>query len=95
MQYIILPAEIFTEVTQETLDKLSLSPRYSVDNTEVIMKLSNFYLLFPQVNTLEEDGEPVEIPFPVYTSGTEEFETLMQSDSWTSNTEGNDEQDRT
>lgn len=27
----------------------------------------------------------------VYTSGTEEFEILMQSDSWTSNTEGNEE----
>lgn len=90
MQYIILPAEILTEITQEILDQLSLSPRYSIDGTEVIMKLDNYYKLFPQVNTLDEEGEPILPSFPIYTNGTNELDTLLSSSTWTTNTEEND-----
>lgn len=87
MKYIVLPAEILDKVTQEALDYFHLSPRYSTDSSEIIMKLDNFYLLFPQAIALQETEEVIELPFPVYTSGTEEFESLMQSELWTSNTE--------
>lgn len=90
MKYIVLPAGILAEVTQEALDHFHLSPRYSTDSSEIIMKLDNFYLLFPQAMALQETEEVIELPFPVYTSGTEEFENLMQSELWTSNTEEND-----
>lgn len=91
MKYIVLPAEMLDEVTQDALDYFHLSPRYSTDGSEIIMNLDNFYLLFPQAMTLQEDTEEsIELPFPIYTSGTEEFENLMQSELWTSNIEEND-----
>lgn len=90
MKYIVLPAEILAEVTQETLDYFHLSPRYSIDGTEVIMKLDNYYKLFPQVNTLDEESEPILPPFPIYTNGTNELDTLLSSSAWTINTEEND-----
>lgn len=91
MKYIVLPAEILAEVTQDVLDYFHLSPRYSTDGSEILMKLDNFYLLFPQAMTLQEDTEEsIELHFPIYTSGTEEFESLMQSELWTSNIEEND-----
>lgn len=42
MKYIVLPAEILAEVTQEALDYFHLSPRYSIDGSEVIMKVDNY-----------------------------------------------------
>ena len=41
MKYIVIPAEILIDIPQEELDILGLSPRYSVDKSEVIMKLDN------------------------------------------------------
>lgn len=91
MRYIVLPAEMLDEVTQDALDYFHLLPRYSTDNSQVLMKLNNFYALFPQAMPLQEDLEgSIELSFPIYTSGTEEFENLMQSELWTSNIEEND-----
>lgn len=53
------------------------------------MKLDNYYKLFPQVNTLDEEGEPILPPFPIYTNGTNELDTLLSSSAWTINTEEN------
>lgn len=52
MKYIVFPIEKLNEVPQEVLDKLHLSPRKSIDGTEVIMKVANYELLFPSAMTL-------------------------------------------
>ena len=85
MKYIVLPAEILAEVTQETLDYFHLSPRYSIDGSEVLMKVDNYEKLFPCPTTLELDSEEAEdiiYPFPTYDSPSEEFEGLLSSTGW-------------
>ena len=47
MKYIVVPAEMLIDITQNTLDEMHLVFRYSVDGTEVIMKVANYELLFP------------------------------------------------
>lgn len=84
MKYITFPAELLDEITQERLEELHLSPRRSVDGTEIIMKVVNYEKLFPSVQTLPElDGEPQEVvyPYPVYEG--EELEQLLASAEWT------------
>ena len=68
MKYIVVPAEMLIDITQNTLDEMHLVFRYSVDGTEVIMKVANYELLFPSAMTLpltEEDETPeVVYPYP-------------------------------
>lgn len=70
MKYIVVPAEMLIDITQNTLDEMHLVFRYSVDGTEVIMKVANYELLFPSAMTLpltEEDETPeVVYPYPTY-----------------------------
>lgn len=84
MKYITFPADKLKEVPQEVLNELHLSPRHSVDGTEIIMKVVNYEKLFPSVQTLPElDGEPQEVvyPYPVYEG--KELEQLLASSEWT------------
>lgn len=84
MQYIKFPAEKFNEVSNEVLDELHLSPRKSVDGSQVIMKLANYERLFPSVMTLPvfEDKEPQIIyPYPTYEGAG--LDELLNSPEWT------------
>ena len=76
-------------VPQETLDSLGLSPRYSTDKTEVLMKVGNYEKLFPTPMTLEltEEPEQIEYPYPTFDSPSEEFNDLLSSQTWTSEEE--------
>ena len=78
MKYIVLPAEILAEVTQEALDYFHLSPRYSIDGSEVIMKVDNYEKL-----TLPETGEEYQgpvYPYPVYEGDI--LDNLLNSKEW-------------
>lgn len=89
MRYIVVPAEMLIDITQNTLDEMHLVFRYSVDGTEVIMKVANYELLFPSAMTLpltEEDETPeVVYPYPTYEG--EELQKLLSSDKWTNKEE--------
>lgn len=84
MKYIVVPAEVLIDITQDTLDEMHLAFRYSVDGTEVIMKVANYELLFPSAMTLpltEEDETPeVVYPYPIYEG--EELSDLLGSTEW-------------
>lgn len=73
---------------QELLDELHLTPRKSVDGTQVIMKLVHYETLFPSVMTLplldeeETPQEPV-YPYPVYEG--EDLNVLLSGPEWSSN----------
>lgn len=84
MKYIVIPSSVMSEVPQVTLDFFSLSPRYSVDGTEVIMKVDNYEKLFPSAMTLPETGEEYQdpvYPYPVYEGDT--LDNLLSSSKWT------------
>lgn len=87
MKYIVFPVEKLDEIPQEVLDELHLTPRKSVDGTQVIMKLVHYETLFPSVMTLplldeeETPQEPV-YPYPVYEG--EELNTLLSGPEWSS-----------
>lgn len=85
MKYITFPADKLKEVPQEVLNELHLSPRHSVDGTEIIMKVVNYEKLFPSVQTLPlaDNVETTEVayPYPVYEG--EELEQLLASAEWT------------
>lgn len=89
MKYIVVPAEVLIDITQDTLDEMHLAFRYSVDGTEVIMKVANYELLFPSAMTLpltEEDETPeVVYPYPTYECNA--LEELLNSDKWTNKEE--------
>lgn len=84
MKYIIIPASKLLEVSRETLDFFHLSPRYSTDRTQVIMKIDNYEKLFPSIMTLpnaeEEHLGPV-YPYPVVEGET--LDNLLDSPEWT------------
>lgn len=87
MKYITFPTANLNEIPQEVLDELHLTPRKSVDGTQVIMKLAHYETLFPSVMTLpllddeETPQEPV-CPYPVYEG--EELDKLLSGSKWTS-----------
>lgn len=86
MKYITFPTEKINEVSQEVLDELHLSPRKSVDGTEVIMKVANYEKLFPSVQTLpapEEGEEPQEVTYPYPTYEGDALNSLLESSKWT------------
>lgn len=85
MKYITFPASQLSEVSQETLDHFHLSPRLSVDGSQVIMKVDNYEKLFPSPMILPEEGEEYQgpvYPFPVYEG--KGLEELLNSPEWTS-----------
>ncbi len=82
MKYIVIPAEILIDIPQEELDILGLSPRYSVDKSEVIMKLDNYNKLFPSTMDISDDNVDTNYPYPIYISGSHEFNELMKSSDW-------------
>ena len=88
MKYIVFPTENLNEIPQEVLDELHLTPRKSVDGTQVIMKLVHYETLFPSVMTLPllDDEETLQEPvYPYPTYEGEELNTLLSSPEWSSN----------
>ena len=82
MKYIVIPAEILIDIPQEELDILGLSPRYSVDKSEVIMKLDNYNKLFPPTMEVIEDDMDTKYPYPIYIYGSHDFNELIESSDW-------------
>lgn len=84
MKYIVFPAEKLNEVSKELLEELHLSPRYSVDGTEVIMKVVNYEKLFSPVmilpSTEEGVSQAVVYPYPTYSG--ESLNNLLKSNMW-------------
>lgn len=89
MKYIVVPAEMLIDITQNTLDEMHLVFRYSVDGTEVIMKVANYELLFPSAMTLPltEEDEVTEVVYPYPTYEGDALEELLNSDEWTNKEE--------
>jgi hypothetical protein len=87
MKYITFPTAKLDEIPQEVLDELHLTPRKSVDGTQVIMKLVHYETLFPSVMTLpllDEEETPQEPVYPYPTYEGEELNTLLSDLAWTS-----------
>mgnify|MGYP005949251719 CR=1 FL=1 len=85
MKYIVIPAELLDKISQETLDHLYMSPRYSNDRSKIIMKLDNYDKLFlPNMilSDVESVDNGIDYPYPIYISGSHEFNELMKSDDW-------------
>lgn len=86
MKYIVFPSENLNAIPQEVLDELHLTPRKSVDGTQVIMKIVHYEALFPSIMTLplldeETPQEPI-YPYPTYEG--EESNTLLSGPEWSS-----------
>lgn len=87
MKYIVFPTENLNAIPQEVLDELHLTPRKSVDGTQVIMKLVHYETLFPSVMTLpllDEEETPQEPVYPYPTYEGEGLNTLLSGPAWTS-----------
>lgn len=87
MKYIVFPSEKLDEIPQEVLDELHLTPRKSVDGTQVIMKLVHYETLFPSVMALpllDEEETPQEPVYPYPTYEGEELNTLLSDLEWSS-----------
>lgn len=87
MKYIVFPTEKLNEIPQEVLDELHLTPRKSVDGTQVIMILVHYETLFPSVMTLpllDEEETPQEPVYPYPTYEGEELNTLLSGPEWSS-----------
>lgn len=87
MKYIVFPSENLNAIPQEMLDELHLTPRKSVDGTQVIMKLNHYEKLFPSIMTLPLLGEEEKTENPIYPYPTyegEELNTLLSGPEWTS-----------
>lgn len=87
MKYITFPTANLNEIPQEVLDELHLTPRKSVDGTQVIMKLDYYEMLFPSTMTLpllDEEETPQEPVYPYPTYEGEELNTLLSGPAWTS-----------
>lgn len=84
MKYIIFPVDKLNEVPQSVLDELHLSPRKSVDGSEVIMKVDNYEKLFPSVAMLPElpEGEQPAPTYPYPTYEGDALTTLLDSNVW-------------
>lgn len=87
MKYITFPTANLNEIPQEVLDELHLTPRKSVDGTQVIMKLVHYETLFPSVMTLpllDDEETPQEPVYPYPTYEGEELNTLLSGPEWSS-----------
>ena len=87
MKYIVFPSDNLNAIPQEVLDELHLTPRKSVDGTQVIMKIVHYEALFPSIMTLPLLGEKEKTENPIYPYSTyegEELNTLLSGPDWTS-----------
>lgn len=87
MKYIVFPTENLNAIPQEVLDELHLTPRKSVDGTQVIMKLDHYEMLFPSIMTLpllDDEETPQEPVYPYPTYEGEELNTLLSGPEWSS-----------
>ena len=87
MKYIVFPTEKLNEIPQEVLDDLHLTPRKSVDGTQVIMKIVHYEALFPSIMTLpllDEEETPQEPVYPYPTYEGEDLNVLLSSPEWSS-----------
>lgn len=87
MKYTVFPSEKLNEIPQEVLDELYLTPRKSVDGTQVIMKLVHYEALFPSIMTLpllDDEETPQEPVYPYPTYEGEELNTLLSGPEWSS-----------
>lgn len=87
MKYIVFPSENLNAIPQEVLDELHLTPRKSVDGTQVIMKLNHYEKLFPSIMTLPLLGEEEKTENPIYPYPTyegEDLNVLLSGSDWTS-----------
>lgn len=85
MKYIVFPSENLNAIPQEVLDELHLTPRKSVDGTQVIMKIVHYEALFPSIMTLPLLDEEEKTENPIYPHPTYEgdaLEELLKSDEW-------------
>ena len=88
MKYITFPTAKLNEIPQEVLDELHLTPRKSVDGTQVVMKIVHYEALFPSIMTLplldekEKTENPI-YPYPTYEG--EELSVLLSGPDWSSN----------
>lgn len=88
MKYIVFPTEKLNEIPQELLGELHLTPRKSVDGTQVIMKLVHYETLFPSVMTLpllDDEETPQEPVYPYPTYEGEDLNVLLSGPEWSSN----------
>ncbi len=87
MKYIVFPSEKLDEIPQEVLDELHLTPRKSVDGTQVIMKLVHYETLFPSVMTLpllDDEETPQEPVYPYPTYEGDDLNVLLSGPEWSS-----------
>lgn len=87
MKYITFPTAKLNEIPQEMLDELHLTPRKSVDGTQVIMKIVHYEALFPSIMTLPLLDEKEKTENPIYPYPTYEGEglnTLLSGPDWSS-----------
>lgn len=83
MEYIIIPTETYEQADKQLAKKLGLDhPRKSIDGTEVIMHIECFERLFGKNGANISLSRRASVSFPIYESGTEEFDTLIQSSAW-------------
>lgn len=76
MQYIVIPASLFSEADPATARRLALDcPRHSLDGSEIIMHIESFHRLFPAATF------SLRSPYPVYESG-DPLDALLQSPQW-------------
>ena len=92
MKFIIIPKELFDSIPEEATKQLGIdNPRMSIDESEVILHIEHFDVLFPPVMTLEEDdSNDIVYPFPIYDAASTGFNSLITSDKWSTNTEDYD-----
>lgn len=92
MKLIIIPKELFDSIPEETTKQLGIdNPRMNIDETEVILHIEHYDVLFPPMMTLEEDNDSnIVYPFPIYDAASSEFNSLITSDKWSTNTENYD-----
>lgn len=67
------------------------NPRMNIDETEVLLHIEHYDVLFPPMMTLEEDdNSDIVYPFPTYAATSTEFNSLITSDEWSTNTKDYD-----
>lgn len=65
--------------------------RMNIDETEVLLHIEHYDVLFPPMMTLEEDdNSDIVYPFPTYDATSTEFNSLITSDEWSTNTKDYD-----
>lgn len=92
MKFTIIPKELFDSIPEEAKKQLGIdNPRMNIDETEVLLHIEHYDVLFPPMMTLEEDdNSDIVYPFPTYDATSTEFNSLITSDEWSTNTKDYD-----